>query len=225
MRHVVLDTETTGLDPAHGHRLVEIGCVEVIHYVPTGRVFHQYINPERDMPPGAFQVHGLSESFLKTHPPFRNVAGDFLSFIGSDPLVIHNAKFDMRFLNAELSSHGLDPLPMERAIDTVSLARRKFPGGRASLDALCQRFGIDLSGRKKHGALLDAELLANVYLELMGGRQPGFGLDAERSEKTRDCAFGENAVQRTIRSPRSFAPSDVEKERHLAFIQTIRGAA
>jgi DNA polymerase-3 subunit epsilon len=225
MRHIVLDTETTGLDPAQGHRLVEIGCVEVIHYVPTGNVYHQYINPERDMPPGAFQVHGLSEAFLKNHPPFRTIAQGFLSFIGSDPLVIHNAKFDMRFLNAELSSHQYDPLPMDRAIDTVSLARRKFPGGRASLDALCQRFGIDLSGRKKHGALLDAELLADVYLELMGGRQPGFGLDSENAQKTKDGASSLNTVQRVLRPARSFAPSEAEKERHSAFLKNLRGAA
>ncbi|MFN7666726.1 MAG: DNA polymerase III subunit epsilon [bacterium] len=225
MRHIVLDTETTGLDPAQGHRLVEIGCVEVIHYVPTGRVYHQYINPERDIPQGAFQVHGLSESFLKNHPPFREIAFDFLDFVGDDPLVIHNAKFDMRFLNAELSNHGLTPFPMERAIDTVSLARRKFPGGRASLDALCQRFGIDLSKREKHGALLDAELLADVYLELMGGRQPGFGMATESSAKTQDELSSKIIAERPLRPARSFAPTEAEKERHAPFIQNLRGAA
>jgi DNA polymerase-3 subunit epsilon len=223
MRHIVLDTETTGLDPAHGHRVVEIGCVEVIHYVPTGRVYHQYINPERDVPQGAFQVHGLSEAFLKNHPPFREIARDFLAFVGEDPLVIHNAKFDMRFLNAELSLHGLSPLPMERAIDTVSLARRKFPGGRASLDALCQRFGIDLSKRDKHGALLDAELLADVYLELMGGRQPSFGLTADAH--THENGAANIPAQRPFRPARTFSPTEDEKARHEPFIQTIRGAA
>ncbi len=225
MRHIVLDTETTGLDPAQGHRLVEIGCVEVIHYVPTGRVYQQYINPERDIPQGAFAVHGLSESFLKNHPPFREISADFLDFVGDDPLVIHNAKFDMRFLNAELSNHGLTPFPMERAIDTVSLARRKFPGGRASLDALCQRFGIDLSKREKHGALLDAELLADVYLELMGGRQPGFGMGTESSSKTQDEHFSKLMAERPLRPARSFTPTEVEKERHAPFIQNLRGAA
>ncbi|MFM7621435.1 MAG: DNA polymerase III subunit epsilon [Alphaproteobacteria bacterium] len=225
MRHIVLDTETTGLDPAHGHRVVEIGCVEVIHYVPTGRVYHQYINPERDMPQGAFQVHGLSESFLKNHPPFREIAFDFLAFVGDDPLVIHNAKFDMRFLNAELSQHGLTPFQMDRAIDTVSLARRKFPGARASLDALCQRFGIDLSKRQKHGALLDAELLADVYLELMGGRQPDFGLAGDLGQKSLDGDAGRMASQRPLRPARTFGPTEDEKARHAAFIQTIRGAA
>jgi DNA polymerase-3 subunit epsilon len=225
MRHIVLDTETTGLDPAQGHRLVEIGCVEVIHYVPTGRVYHQYINPERDIPQGAFAVHGLSESFLKKHPPFREISADFLAFVGQDPLVIHNAKFDMRFLNAELSSHGLTPFPMERAIDTVSLARRKFPGGRASLDALCQRFGIDLSKREKHGALLDAELLADVYLELMGGRQPGFGMGTESSAKTQEGLSSGITAERPLRPARLFSPTEVEKDRHVPFIQNLRGAA
>ena len=225
MRHIVLDTETTGLDPAQGHRLVEIGCVEVIHYVPTGRVYQQYINPERDIPQGAFAVHGLSESFLKNHPPFREISADFLDFVGDDPLVIHNAKFDMRFLNAELSNHGLTPFPLERAIDPVSLARRKFPGVRASLDALCQRFGIDLSKREKHGALLDAELLADVYLELMGGRQPGFGMGTESSSKTQDEHFSKLMAERPLRPARSFTPTEVEKERHAPFIQNLRGAA
>ncbi|MEK9725249.1 MAG: DNA polymerase III subunit epsilon, partial [Rhodospirillaceae bacterium] len=176
MREIVLDTETTGLDPKSGHRIVEIGCIEIVNQVPTGETFHQYVNPERDMPDGAFQVHGLSEEFLSDKPVFAKIAADFLAFVGDSNLVIHNAAFDMGFINAELEATGREPLAMERAIDTVSMARRKFPGAPASLDALCKRFQIDNSNRQLHGALLDAGLLAEVYLELIGGRQRGLGL-------------------------------------------------
>jgi DNA polymerase III subunit epsilon len=171
MREIVLDTETTGLSPANGDRIVEIGAVELINHIPTGEVFHVFINPERDMPKEAEAVHGISSAMLKDKPVFKAIARDFLQFIGDAPLVIHNADFDMEFLNAELSYLQVATLPPERAIDTVRMARKKFPMAPASLDALCKRFGIDNSKRVKHGALLDAELLAEVYLELIGGRQ------------------------------------------------------
>lgn len=176
MREIVLDTETTGLDPLSGHRIVEIGCIELFNHLPTGVVFQQYLNPERDMPPGAFAVHGLSEEFLAQHPRFAEVVEAFLDFVGDAPLVIHNAEFDMRFINAELTRLGRGVLPMSRSVDTVRMARAKFPGAQVNLDALCRRFGIDNTARTRHGALLDAELLAEVYLELIGGRQPGLGL-------------------------------------------------
>jgi DNA polymerase III subunit epsilon len=171
MREIVLDTETTGLSPANGDRIVEIGAVELINHIPTGEVFHVFINPERDMPKEAEAVHGISSAMLKDKPVFKAIAREFLQFIGDAPLVIHNADFDMEFLNAELSYLQVPTLPPERAIDTVRMARKKFPMAPASLDALCKRFGIDNSKRVKHGALLDAELLAEVYLELIGGRQ------------------------------------------------------
>lgn len=177
MREIALDTETTGLDPNDGHRVVEIGCVEIINQSRLGEEFHVYINPERDMPEEAAAVHGLRMDFLGTQPVFKEIVGDFIDFIGDSPLVIHNAGFDMKFLNAELGLLGLDPLPMQRAIDTVQMARIRFPGAPASLDALCKRFGVDNTVRVKHGALLDAQLLAEVYLHLLGDRQrrPGSG--------------------------------------------------
>ena len=181
MREIVLDTETTGLDPDDGHRIVEIGAVELLNHLPTGRVFHQYINPERPMPPEAREIHGLDDAFLADKPPFAAVVQAFATFIGDARLVIHNASFDMRFLNAELGWAGHPTLPADRAVDTLALARARFPGAPASLDALCRRFGIDNSAREKHGALLDSELLAEVYLELAGGRQPGFDLGAAAS--------------------------------------------
>ena len=176
MRELVLDTETTGFDPESGDRIVEIGAVELYNHMPTGNTYHQYINPQRDMPQDAFEVHGLSEEFLRDKPVFAEIAEAFLEFVGDAKLVIHNASFDMKFLNAELKWVGKPILPMERAIDTLTMARRKFPGAQASLDALCRRFGIDNSARTLHGALLDSEILAEVYLELIGGRQPDFGL-------------------------------------------------
>jgi DNA polymerase-3 subunit epsilon len=176
MREIVLDTETTGLEPEQGHRIVELGAVELINHVPTGRVYHQYVDPRRDVPAEAFAVHGLSSDFLSQHPPFESVAPAFLQFLGDATLVIHNAEFDMRFLNAEFGWAGIAPLPIERAVDTLAIARKRYPGSPNTLDALCRRFGVDNSGREKHGALLDSELLAEVYLELIGGRQPDFGL-------------------------------------------------
>ncbi|PZX18977.1 DNA polymerase-3 subunit epsilon [Palleronia aestuarii] len=178
MREIVLDTETTGFEPETGDRIVEIGAVELNGHVPTGRTFHVYINPERSMPNDAFEVHGLGDDFLRDKPVFRDVAKDFLDFAGDAKLVIHNAAFDMKFLNAELGWVGAPTLAPDRALDTLAIARRRFPGSPASLDALCRRFGIDNSSRTLHGALLDAEILAEVYLELIGGRQPDFSLSA-----------------------------------------------
>ena len=180
MREVVLDTETTGLNPSTGDRIVEIGCVELVNHVATGKSFHQYVNPQRPMPDEAFRVHGLSDEFLADQPVMSDVMADFIEFIGDAPLIIHNADFDMRFINAELNLLDETPLQMARAVDTVRLAREKFPGAPASLDALCKRFGIDNSSRSLHGALLDAQLLAEVYLELIGGRQRDFELAADR---------------------------------------------
>ncbi len=227
MREIVLDTETTGLDPASGHRIVEIGCVELINHVPTGANFHEYINPERDMPQEAFAVHGLSEEFLADKPRFAEIAGDFLSFIGDAQLVIHNAGFDMKFINAELVLANMEPLPMSRAIDTVAMARRKFPGSRVNLDVLCRRFGIDNTARTKHGALLDAELLAEVYLELLGGRQPGLMLGADAPVPA--CGPAERADTAASRSRpaaprplRPHAPSAEELAAHEAFLDTLK---
>ena len=185
MREIVLDTETTGFEPEAGDRIVEIGCVELVNHVPTGVTWHRYVNPERAMPQGAFEVHGLSEEFLRGHPVFAEVARDFLAFIGDAPLVIHNATFDMKFLNAELGWMGLPRLPAGRAVDTLAIARSRFPGAPASLDALCRRFGVDNAARTKHGALLDSEILAEVYLELIGGRQPAMALVAAPAGETR----------------------------------------
>ncbi len=176
IREVVLDTETTGLDPVTGDRIVEIGAVELVNHIPTGNVYHQYINPQRDMPQEAFNVHGLSEEFLRDYPIFSSIADEFLDFIADGILVIHNAQFDMKFINAELSWIKRPALPMERVIDSLALARKRHPMGPNSLDALCRRYGIDNSKRDKHGALLDSELLADVYIELIGGRQTAFSL-------------------------------------------------
>jgi DNA polymerase-3 subunit epsilon len=174
MREIVLDTETTGFEPETGDRIVEIGAIELYNHVPTGRTFHEYVNPERPMPQDAFEVHGLGDDFLRDKPVFSLIAGRFLEFVGEESkLVIHNAAFDMKFLNAELGRLGHPALPWERAVDTLAIARARFPGSPASLDALCRRFGVDNSARTLHGALLDAEILAEVYLELIGGRQPG----------------------------------------------------
>ena len=179
MREIVLDTETTGFDPGTGDRLVEIGCVELINHIPTGATFHRYCNPDRDMPESAFKVHGLSSDFLADKPRFHEIVEEFLDFIGDSPVIAHNARFDIRFLDFELTRAGRAALGFERAIDTLQLASRKHPGARNSLDALCERYGIDNSRRTKHGALLDAEILAEVYGELMGGRQTALLLAGE----------------------------------------------
>ncbi|MDB6452765.1 DNA polymerase III subunit epsilon [Falsirhodobacter sp. 20TX0035] len=183
MREIVLDTETTGLDPFTGDRIVEIGGVELLNHMPTGRTYHQYINPERNMPKEAFDVHGISEEFLRDKPVFASIGQEFLDFVGDARLVIHNASFDMKFLNYELKRMGLPELPMTQALDSLAIARRRFPGSPASLDALCRRFGIDNSSRTKHGALLDSEILADVYLELIGGRQPDLVLTTGPARK------------------------------------------
>lgn len=217
MREVVLDTETTGLDPGSGHRVVEIGCVELINHLPSGRTYQQYVNPQRDMPEEAYRVHGLSQEFLGGHPIFADIVDDFLAFLGDAPLVIHNASFDLGFLNAELGRLERASFPPARAIDTVVLARRKFPGARANLDALCQRFEIDLSDRSLHGALLDARLLAEVYLELVGGRQPNLELAAARVQDTHD-----EPQARPVRAPRPHAASEVEDAAHAQLISALR---
>ncbi|MEQ9146197.1 MAG: DNA polymerase III subunit epsilon [Parvibaculaceae bacterium] len=221
MREIVLDTETTGISPDEGHRLVEIGCVELENHMPTGRTFHVYINPERDMPEGAFKVHGLSEEFLSDKPKFAEVADDFVAFIADAPLVIHNAAFDMGFLNAELKRSGRQVLPPSQAVDTLAIARKKFPGAQNSLDALCRRFNVDNSNRVKHGALLDSELLAEVYLELIGGREPGLSLAAETASGTDEA--GRIAHVRRPQRPEKL-PSLLtaeEREAHAAFVATL----
>jgi len=220
MREIVLDTETTGFDPESGDRIVEIGAVELFNHVATGNTYHQYINPERDMPQEAFEVHGLGNDFLSDKPKFAQIGHAFLEFVGDARLVIHNASFDMKFLNAELGWMKLPPIPFERAIDTLMIARKKFPGSPASLDALCRRFGIDNSSRTLHGALLDSEILAEVYLELIGGRQPDFALtSAARGQQ------GNATSQEWRPAPRPVAlPSRVtEEERaaHAAFVERL----
>lgn len=220
MREIVLDTETTGFSPEEGDRIVEIGAVELLNHMPTGRVYHQYINPLRDMPTSAFEVHGLSAEFLSDFPVFETVADDFLAFIGDAKLVIHNAAFDMKFLNAELGWARKSVLPMDQAIDTLMIARSKFPGSPASLDALCRRFGVDNSAREKHGALLDSEILAEVYLELIGGVQPDFALTAAKTEK------GEE-IRKIGARPRPLAAriTDAESAAHEAFVAKLGDAA
>lgn len=220
MREIVLDTETTGFEPGEGDRIVEIGAVELLNHVPTGRSYHQYINPERAMPAAAFQVHGLGDDFLRDKPKFAQIAAAFLEFIGADSrLVIHNAAFDMKFLNAELGWAGHPTMPMDRAIDTVAMARRRFPGSPASLDALCRRFGIDNSAREKHGALLDSELLAEVYLELIGGRQPDFALSV--STETEGPTATENWRPQPRPAPLPPRMTAAEAEAHAAFVAKL----
>jgi DNA polymerase-3 subunit epsilon len=219
MREIVLDTETTGLDPAAGHRVVELGCVELMNMVATGRTFHVYFNPEMIMPTGAQDIHGLSDEFLSDKPLFADQVEAFLEFIGDAQLVIHNATFDIGFLNAELARVG-KPKLANPYVDTVSMARRKFPGQRASLDALCERFGIDNSSRTKHGALLDSELLAEVYLELSGGRQRDLGLAPEVAARAR--ATGVTASN--VRPPRPHAASAAELAAHAEFLKKLSDA-
>jgi DNA polymerase III subunit epsilon len=223
-RHIAFDTETTGLDPAAGHRIVEIGCVELMGYVRTGKTFHAYLNPDRDMPTEAERVHGLSASFLADKPRFADVVQDFLAFVGDALLVAHNAAFDMKFLNHELRTHGHAPFAADRALDTLIMARKKYPGQPASLDALCRRFNVDLSARTKHGALLDAELLSDVYLELMGGRQASFGLNGAGEGQSQ--GEGTRPYTPVAHFPtRQFAPSDAEIAAHDAFLNAhIKGA-
>jgi len=218
MREITLDTETTGLDPLTGHRIVEIGCVELFNKIKTGKSFHRYLNPEREMPEEARRIHGLSDDFLKDKPIFASVVDDFLEFIGDAPLVIHNADFDMKFLNAELVRLGFPVLPRTRATDTVTIARKKFPGSPANLDALCRRFSIDLSARTFHGALLDAELLAEVYLELNGGRQGAMSLDTSIVIEVAALEY----EQTEIIPSREFPISEGEIAAHLEFLKKIK---
>lgn len=227
IREVVLDTETTGMDPSDGHRIIEIGCVELLNHLPTGRTFHQYINPEREVDAGAIAVHGIKNEFLKDKPVFAEIVGSFLEFCDGAKLVIHNAEFDIKFLNAELKLLGFPPFKLAEAIDTLLVARKKFPGSPANLDALCRRFNIDLSARDLHGALLDAQLLADVYLELLGGRQHGLGLGQESRGNSADQQ-GDVAIrtrkQRLYREPRMHAPSAEEEAAHSAMISKLKGS-
>ena len=223
MREICLDTETTGLDPKDGHKIIEIACFELINKVKTGKVFHSFVNPRRDVPQEAFRIHGISTEFLKDKPTFDLVADKFLDFIGDDILVIHNASFDIKFLNFELNILRKKPLEMSRVIDSLMLARKKFPGGQNSLDALCKRFNLDLSKREKHGALIDTELLCNVYIELMGGAQEGFGFDnVKKNEATKNNQIVELVVlknNKKIIPDRNFVVSDAELKEHQDFIK------
>ena len=231
MREIVLDTETTGISPRDGHRIIEIGALELMHHLPTGKKLHIYINPERDIDDGAVAVHGLTSAFLSDKPVFAEIVDEFLSFIGDAPLVIHNASFDMGFINAELDKIQHPPLPMDRAIDTLAMARKKFPGAQANLDALCRRFEIDNSQRDLHGALVDADLLASVYVELLGGRQPGLSLGAENKNDTAAVAIDAEQVssmlqidrdKKPVRPIRPHAPTAEEKAAHDAFLAKLK---
>ena len=231
LREIIFDTETTGLDPKTGDRMVEIGCIEMIGRVETGRTFHAYFNPDRDMPVEAERVHGLSAAFLATKPRFAELAAELLEFLGDSNLVAHNAGFDFGFLNNELELAGRAPISLDRMVDTVAIARRKHPGAKLSLDALCTRYGIDRSHRVKHGALLDAELLAQVYVELTGGRQIGLGLvDAtveivtQITELTPNAPWHRPSPDKPRREPRPHVASPEELERHRIFIAEIKGA-
>ncbi|MEE9427401.1 MAG: DNA polymerase III subunit epsilon [Paracoccaceae bacterium] len=224
MREIVLDTETTGFDPESGDRIVEIGAVELLNHMPTGRTYHQYINPNRAMPKDAFEVHGLGDEFLRDKPVFAKIGQAFLDFIGSDRLVIHNASFDMKFLNAELGWMKLPPIPQKQALDTLAIARKKFPGSPASLDALCRRFGIDNTSRTLHGALLDSEILAKVYLELIGGRQPDFGLSSTTAGAT-DTSDSDGWRPRPRANPLVPRITKEETAAHAKFIDSIGDSA
>lgn len=227
MREIIFDTETTGLDPKSGDRMVEIGCIEMVGRVETGRSFHAYFNPERDMPMEAERVHGLSAAFLATKPRFAESVDELLAFLGDSPLVAHNAGFDFGFLNNELERIGRAAINLDRMVDTVALARKKHPGAKNSLDALCTRYGIDRSHRVKHGALLDAELLAQVYVELTGGRQIGLELAAAQSVTVAAAVVsvaGTPAPTGPMRPPRPHTASPEELARHREFIAEIDNA-
>jgi len=223
MREVVFDTETTGLDPYQGHRLVEVGCIELVNRFPTGQTFHRYLNPERDVPPEAFAIHGLSHDFLQSKPLFANIAVDLLAFISDAALIAHNAAFDLGFLNAELERVKQAPIPRDRLVDTLLLARRKYPGGSNRLDDLCARFGIDNSRRTKHGALLDAELLAEVYVELVDARQAQLGLVAVPASQIMVSNIASSAKVRPV--PLRPRITDVERAAHGAFIAELGAKA
>ena len=216
MREIILDTETTGLDPKMGHRIVEIGAVELINHTPTGVNYQTYINPERDVDPGAQEIHGLTNEFLKQHPTFGDISAEFIDFLSNSTLVIHNAPFDLAFINMELDRLGEPSISSERVIDTLVLARKKFPGAQANLDALCRRFAIENRHRELHGALVDAALLADVYIELIGGKEPTLGLSAKKSKMVADD------TARVYQNPRSFPVSEEELELHRAFVETLK---
>jgi DNA polymerase III subunit epsilon len=226
MREIIFDTETTGFDPQNGDRMVEIGCIEMIDRVMTGETFHRYFNPQRDMPAGAEQVHGLSTKFLSDKPLFAQEAAELIKFLGDAPLVAHNASFDFGFLNMELAKCGHVPIDLGRMVDTIAIARTKHPGAKLSLDALCTRYGIDRSHRVKHGALLDAELLAHLYVELTGGRQIGLGLadDTLNSDAPDGSANLRLVADRPFRAPRAHSASAEELERHTEFMSKIKNA-
>lgn len=215
MREIVWDTETTGIMPGDGHRIVEIGAIELVNRTITGRSFHTYLDPQRPMPKDAERVHGLSTDFLTGQPIFEQVVDDFLAFVGDAPLVAHNAAFDMEFLNWELKRAGLPIVPQSRAIDTLEISRRIHPGAKHTLDALCNRYGIDLSGRTKHGALIDAELLARVYIELTGGRQIGFDLASTAAEE-------QTVHERVSLAARAHSASPEELAAHTAFVAGLK---
>ena len=223
MREIVLDTETTGLDPLLGHRLVEIGAVELFNHIPTGNTYHTFINPQRDVPREAEAVHGLSVEFLKDKPVFAQIAGEFLEFIGDTVLIIHNASFDVGFLNSELGFIKQPPILHERIIDTLTLAKKRHPMGPNSLDALCKRYGIDIAKRAKHGALLDSELLASVYLELIGGRQ--IALTLPKADNVRQLQTGNRPSQTKRTSALPERITREEKERHEALVKSLGAAA
>lgn len=221
IREIVFDTETTGFDPAEGHRLVELGGVELINHIQTGRTFHTYLNPQRDVPADAARIHGLTTEFLKDKPLFTEKIDEFLEFIGDDTLVIHNAEFDMRFINHELKAAGIKPLSMTRVVDTLPMARQKYPGQPANLDALCRRFKIDNTSRTFHGALLDSQLLAEVYLEMIGGRQHGLGLGATSAAGSAQL----NAkIKRQDRPYRQWTVSAEEQASHDGFVGGIKNS-
>ncbi len=217
MREICLDTETTGLDPKDGHKIIEIACVEMVNKIRTGQVFHTYVNPRRDVPQEAFKIHGISTEFLQDKPIFDHVAHKFVDFIKDAKLVIHNAAFDLKFLNHELRLVGLQPIDVDFVIDSLALARKKFPGSPASLDALCKRFNIDISHRTKHGALLDTELLCDVYIELMGGAQSGLVFDVVQKEEIIEEKLNVEIIRKTL-PKRNFVLSDEDLALHQEFI-------
>lgn len=225
MREIILDTETTGFDPEKGDRIIEIGCIETMNFVPTGKTYWQYINPERDVPAEAVAVHGITEEFLKDKPTFGEIVGDFLEFVGDARLVIHNAEFDIKFLNAELKMFGFPSFQLKDAIDTLAIARQKFPGSPANLDALCRRFSIDNSERDFHGALLDAQLLAEVYLELMGGRQHGLELASDTNQiSVNEASAISGPAEKPFREPRKFSTTPEEEAAHKELVAQLNDA-
>ena len=229
MREIVLDTETTGISASGGHRIIEIGALELVNHTPTGNNLHLYINPQRDIEDGAFAVHGISSEFLADKPVFADIVEQFMQFVGEDQMVIHNASFDMAFINAELARLSLPEYPMSRAVDTLAMARKKFPGAQANLNALCRRFEIDNSHRDLHGALVDADLLTEVYIELLGGRQPNLSLDVARTEQQEQQQANETPIAQSgfsmrrdaAKFSRSHMPSDAELSAHEGFLKEI----